>query len=80
MWRLFVEDNVKNVMAAVFEVSPDQISGQTSPHDLESWDSLKHMNLVAALEEEFDIKFEDEEIQSLVNFDIIVATVKAYVE
>ena len=38
------------------------------------------MNLVVALEEEFNIHFEDAEIPSLVNFKIIVATIEAYAE
>ena len=41
---------------------------------------VKHMNLVVALEEEFNIHFEDAEIPSLVNFKIIVATIEAYAE
>jgi acyl carrier protein len=75
-----MEDRIKNVMAAVFGVSAEQISDEATPHDIKGWDSIKHMNLVLALEEEFDIKFEDAEIPSLVNFQIIAATVKAYAE
>jgi acyl carrier protein len=75
-----MEDRIRNVMAAVFEISPDQISDEASPHDIKAWDSIKHMNLVLALEEEFGIQFEDAEIPSLVSFEIIAATVKAYAE
>jgi acyl carrier protein len=67
-------------MAAVFGVAADEISDEATPHDVRGWDSIKHMNLVLALEEEFDIKFEDAEIPSLVNVQIIAATVKAYAE
>ena len=73
-----MEERIKNVMAAVFGVSPDQISDDTSPHDIKGWDSIKHMNLVLALEEEFGIHFEEAEIPSLVSFRIIAATVEAY--
>lgn len=75
-----MENRIRNVMAAVFQVSPDEISDDSSPHDIKAWDSIKHMNLVVALEEEFDIHFEDPEIPSLVNFRIIAATVKAYAD
>lgn len=75
-----MEDRIKNVMAAVFGISPEQISDDASPHDIKGWDSIKHMNLVLALEEEFGIQFEDAEIPSLVNFRIIAATVEAYAE
>ena len=75
-----MQDRIRNVMAAVFDLSPDEITDDSSPHDIKGWDSVKHMNLVVALEEEFNIHFEDAEIPSLVNFKIIVATIEAYAE
>jgi acyl carrier protein len=75
-----MEDRIKKVMAAVFGISADEISDEATPHEIKAWDSIKHMNLVLALEEEFGIRFEDAEIPSLVNFQIIAATVKAYAE
>lgn len=67
-------------MAAVFEVRPEDISDDASPHDIKAWDSLKHMTLILALEDEFNIRFDEAEIPSLVNFKIIAATVQAYAE
>ena len=75
-----MEDRIRNVMAAVFDISPEEISDDASPHDIKAWDSVKHMNLILALEEEFDIHFDDAEIPSLVNFKIIAATISAYAE
>ena len=49
-----VEGRIKNVMSAVFEIPVDQIKDNSSLDTIESWDSLKHMNLVVALEEEFE--------------------------
>ena len=73
-----MEDQIRNVMAAVFDISSDEISDDSSPHEIKAWDSIKHLSLVLALEEEFDIRFEEAEIPSLVNFKIIAATIKAY--
>ena len=75
-----MNDRIKSVMAAVFDIAPENISDEASPHDIKAWDSLKHMNLILALEEEFNIHFEDAEIPSLVNFRIIAATVAAYAD
>ena len=44
-----------------------------------SWDSLKHMNLITALEDEFDIRFDDDEIIALMRYSMIVATVSGKV-
>ena len=62
---------IKNVMSAVFELSADEITDHSSPDTIWSWDSLKHMNLVSALEEEFDISFTDSEILEMMNFPLI---------
>ena len=57
-----IEERIKNVMSAVFEIPVEQIQDDSSPDTIDSWDSLKHMNLVAALEEEFNVEFSDGEI------------------
>tara|TARA_B100000315_G_C14105464_1_gene375738 strand:- start:62 stop:304 length:243 start_codon:yes stop_codon:yes gene_type:complete len=66
-----IEDRIKNVMSAVFEIPEGIIQDDSSPDTIESWDSLKHMNLIIALEEEFDYKFSDSETIELLNFKLI---------
>jgi len=66
-----VEDQIKNVMSAVFEIPVEQIKDDSSPDTIESWDSLKHMNFVVALEEEFEIEFSDDEIIELIIMKLI---------
>lgn len=63
-------------MAAVFEVAISEIHDDTSSDDLEKWDSLHHMNLIAALEEEFQIELDEEEMLELINFKLIALTLK----
>lgn len=74
-----MEERIKDVMTAVFKISADEINDDASPHNIKSWDSLNHMKLIVALEEEFNIQFEDDEIPSLISFNIINATLKAHV-
>lgn len=66
-----IEERIKNVMSAVFTIPVEQIKDDSSPDSIESWDSLKHMNLVVALEEEFEIEFLDDEIIEMMNFSLI---------
>ena len=75
-----VESRVKSVMSSVFDISEDSIVDNTAPGNIESWDSLKHMNLMVALEEEFGIDLGDDEIDSMVSYFVIVSTVKPYVD
>jgi acyl carrier protein len=66
-----MEDRIKDVMAVVFEIDRSQIDENCSPDIVENWDSLRHMNMIVALEEEFQIRFSDEDIPNMTNFKII---------
>jgi acyl carrier protein len=67
-----VEDRIKNVMSAVFEIPADEVNKDSSPDTIVSWDSLKHLNMVIALEEEFNCEFSDSETVELLNFKLIL--------
>jgi acyl carrier protein len=64
-------DQIKELMASIFEVEVTYIGDDASPETIESWDSLKHMNLIVALEEEFNVQFTDEEMLQMLNFQLI---------
>lgn len=66
-----VEERIKKVMSAVFEVPNDSITEDSSSDNLENWESLRHLNLILALEEEFEVSIPDEEVGNLVNFKLI---------
>ncbi len=55
-------------MAAILGLEEDEIEDDTSPNTVESWDSLKHMNLILALEEEFDVEFSDDQVGELTSY------------
>ena len=65
------KDRIINVMSSVFSVSIDDIDDTASPDTLESWDSINHMNLIIALEEEFLVKLSDEDIIEMINYKLI---------
>jgi acyl carrier protein len=71
-----MEDRIKKVMSNVFDIDVNQITENASPDNIEKWDSLKHINLIVALEEEFDFEFDDEEIADLLNYQLIFDAVK----
>ncbi len=66
-----MEERIKNTMSAVFGIDVVEVSDDASPDTITSWDSIGHMKLVVALEEEFDIQFNDDQIAELLNFDLI---------
>lgn len=70
-----MKNKIINIMASVFEVSVDDINDDSSPDTIENWDSLRHMNLITVLEEEFDIRLNDEQITEMMNFNLVIYTV-----
>ena len=72
-----METKIKNVMASVFEMPIEEINNESSPDSIDNWDSLMHMNLVVALEEEFNAEFTDEEIGEMMNYKLIVEIIKS---
>ena len=71
-----IDERIKGVMSSVFNVPKGEIQSDASPNTINSWDSLRHMNLIIGLEEEFDIEFDDEDIGNLLNYDLIKIHIK----
>ena len=75
-----MEEKIKKIMASLFNINENEISEKTAFNSVKKWDSLKHMELIIALEKEFKIKFDSHEIPTMINFKIIAATVLSYLD
>jgi acyl carrier protein len=53
---------LKEIVAGVLGVSADQISETSGPRTIPEWNSLAHVTMVAAVEQEFSVQFEMQEI------------------
>ena len=65
------ETRLKTVIATILEVEPGDISEDSSSDTIEQWDSLRHMNLVLALEDEFGVSIPDEEAADITSYKLI---------
>lgn len=59
------EDKFFTILSSLLNLPHDQLSRESSRETIEQWDSLKHMQLVMTLEEEFDIEFDGVEVSGL---------------
>ena len=66
-----IKEKIINSMSLVFEMSDKEITDESSTDNIDCWDSLRQLNLVLALEEEFGISIPDEEVGNMVNYKII---------
>jgi acyl carrier protein len=60
-----LEEKIKELFAAVLEIQVEKIVDLSTPGTIENWDSLNHLNLIAAFEQEFSIDIEPEEIPEM---------------
>ena len=67
MTREEVFEKINEVFRDVFEDDDITVTDATTAADIEDWDSLEHINLVNAIEQEFGIKFNMGQIVSMKN-------------
>jgi len=61
-------DSYKAAFIESFDISEDDL-GDLTYQAIEAWDSVGHMQLVAALEDTFDIMFDTDDIIDLSSFE-----------
>lgn len=60
-----MEKRIHNILSDIFEIDENDINDQLTPRDIALWDSMNHLLLITAIEDELGIKFSMEEIQSI---------------
>ncbi len=58
-------EKVRKLVAEVFQIRESDITLETNMKDIDSWDSLTHMELIVSLEDEFGIEFTADEIMEM---------------
>jgi acyl carrier protein len=66
------------IFMEVFEISSDQLNEKLEYQSIEPWDSVGHMALMAALEDEFDIMLEMDDIIDFGTYLTGIETMKKY--
>jgi acyl carrier protein len=74
-----MKERILLTVSRIMGVPVEQIDDNSSPENIEEWESLKHMSLMLALEEEFGIRFTDVQIMDMVTVGRIVETVSGLV-
>lgn len=66
-----IDERIKDVMSAVFGVDVDTINEDSSQDNIEGWESIRTLDLIVALEEEFGVTIPLEEVGNMINFKYI---------
>ena len=73
-----IRNRVREALARVLKADPNTIADNASQMELSEWDSVRHMNVVLALENDFGIEFEDAELQTLTSLPLLVAAIEKH--
>ena len=65
------EDALRQLMATMLDVPLESIDADASMDTIPNWDSLRHMNLVLALEDEFEVSIPDEDAGNITSYKLI---------
>jgi acyl carrier protein len=73
-----VSERLRGVMAAVFGIDISSIDSDASTATIAEWDSVRHLQLMLAIEEEFGIQFDTDELVSLRTLSLIEERVNVH--
>lgn len=65
------EERLKQVIATILEVEASSIDENANTDTIKSWDSLRHMNMVLAVEDEFGVSIPDSEAANITSYPLI---------
>ena len=71
-----MNEKLVEIVAELFELDPAAVDDALTPEDVELWDSMNHLRLVSAVEEEFQIKLSMREIESIHSLAVLRALVE----
>jgi len=72
-----LKDRLTKVFRTVFDNDSIELTPELTADDVDEWDSLSHMNLMIAIELEFDIEFEQNEVLNFANVGELMASIQA---
>ena len=62
----------------ILDLEEGQLTPESSPLDIDEWDSMANVNIIVALEEEFEIKLKLEDIQDVKTVNDFINLVGSY--
>lgn len=69
-------ERVRGIASDLLAIPAEHITVNSSPENLEMWDSVQHLNLVLAIEEKFNIQLSPEEMEQMKTIGHIVKIVE----
>jgi acyl carrier protein len=72
-----IYERLNDIFRDVFDDDSISVTANTTAADIEDWDSLSHITLMAAVEDEFRMKFSMKEVVEMKNVGEMVTIIAA---
>lgn len=67
MKQIEIYENLNIIFKDILDINEINLTNETTAEDVENWDSLSHINLIVAIEKNFNISFTTREAKSFNN-------------
>ena len=80
MSREEIYEQLNEVFRDVFDDDTIEVNDQTTSRDIEDWDSLERINLIAAIETQFGMKFTMGQVVTMKNVGEMVDIISSQIQ
>ncbi len=70
------EKKIKKILSDILKIKIDSINSKTSHETIKNWDSVAHLHIVMALENNFKVSFTPNEVVSLISYSKIISVLR----
>jgi acyl carrier protein len=71
-----IGENLRNILSEVLEI--EDFNVEISMEHIQSWDSLKHIQLITSIEDFFDIEIQFEDAIEMISMESIIEKIQKY--
>jgi acyl carrier protein len=68
-----VPRSLRELLADIFEISPEQVTSELSMETADNWDSFRHLQAILALEGEYGVQLDPQRIPELTSVALLQA-------
>ncbi len=75
-----IKEELTKVFEEVFDEDDLELAPDMTANDIEAWDSMSHVTMLMAVEDHFDVEFEQWEIMNLPNVGALLSLIEKKVQ
>jgi acyl carrier protein len=77
-WHMALKDRLREVFVRALELGDDIDVDNLKYRDIDKWDSVGHMALIVAIEDEFDVQFDTDQVIDMSSFKVAVDMLRGF--